>query len=170
MTEKTEYIKEARQKYDAYDTKVWIKAYFDENSGGCNVYHKKHNFTKTGGGGEAEKIVGIILAKYHSKQIEFLPEGKEKSPDIKFDNQTWDIKFIDKANEQTIRNHIKDAKKADNAIFYFTKEDKYLLLISATKREVGRHIKGQIKKLPDIYVIDQNGLFSALWKKNEGNH
>ena len=165
MTDKAEYIKEARAKYDAYDADVWIKAYFDEDSGGFNVYHKEHNFTKSGGGGAVEKIVGMLLAKYHGKQIEFLPEGRRKSPDIKFDNQTWDIKFIDNANEQTIRNHIKDAKKADNAIFYFTLESQYLTLLSAIKREVGRYMKGQMKQLPDIYVIDKNGLFSELWKK-----
>ena len=165
LTDKAEYIREARAKYEAYDADVWIKAYFDEDSGGYCVYHKKHNFSKVGGGGEVEKILGILLAKYHGKQVEFLPEGWQKQPDITFDGKTWDIKFIDQANEETIRKAIRDACKADNAIFYFTKDEKYLTLLSAIEREVGRYTKGQIKYLPDIYFINESRLLSVLWKK-----
>ena len=106
-------------KYHSYGSE-WVKAYFDELSGGYTVYHKHHKFTETGGGGEAEKIVGKILAKYNGKQVEFLPEGVEKSP--------------------------------DNAI----------------EREAGRFFKGQINKLPDIYVIDRDGLLKLLWEKPKG--
>jgi len=49
-----EYIKEARAKFDSYGNE-WKKAYFDEKSGGFNVYHKEHKFSPTGGGGQAEK-------------------------------------------------------------------------------------------------------------------
>ena len=89
--EQLEIIKAALQKYNSYG-KEWEKAYFDEFSGGYNVYHEEHNFSKKGGGGKAEKIVGKMLAKYNGKQVEFLPEGEKKSPDVKFDEQTWDIK------------------------------------------------------------------------------
>ena len=85
MTEKAEYIREAHAKYDTYDPQFWTKEYFDEISGGYVVYHRDHNFTKTGGGGEIEKIVGKILARYNGKQVEFLSEGNDKSPDIKVD-------------------------------------------------------------------------------------
>ena len=141
------------------------KEYFDDISGGYVVCHKDHNFTKTGGGGTAEKIVGRLLAEYNGKQVEFLPEGESKKPDIRFDGRTWDIKYINFSNEQTIRNHIKDARKADNAIFYFTNDEKYLLLCSAVEREVGRYMKGQIKYLPDIHVIDKSELLFSLWEK-----
>jgi len=165
LNEKVKYIEDARLKYDSYDYKYWKKAYFDEETGGFNVYHIRHEFAKTGGGGEAEIIVGKILAKINNKQVEFLPEGGKKQPDIKFDEQTWDIKYIDKANEQTVRNYIKDAKKADNAIFYFTKEEKYQLLKSATDREAGRFLSRQTNRIPNIYFIDQNGYLKLLWKK-----
>jgi len=132
-----ELIIAAFQKYNSYGDE-WKKAYFDELSGGYNVYHIKHNFSKKGGGGNAEKTVGIMLAKYNGKQVEFLPEGGKKSPDIKFDNQTWDIKYIENANEETIRDTIRDARKADNAIFYFIDENKSFLLNSAIAREEGR--------------------------------
>jgi len=49
-----EIITNARKAYSAYDEKVWSKACFDEYSGGYNVYHKNHQFTKKGGGGKAE--------------------------------------------------------------------------------------------------------------------
>jgi len=58
MTDKTEYIKEAREKYDSYGNE-WEKAFFDEKSGGFNVYHKNHQFATTDGGGDAEKREAI---------------------------------------------------------------------------------------------------------------
>jgi hypothetical protein len=157
-----EIIKTALFKYYSYDAD-WEKAYFDPQSGGYNVYHKRHQFSQVKGGGNAEKIVGKMLADV-GKQVEFLPEGGKKSPDCKFDNQTWDIKFIENANEDTIRIYIKDARKADNAIFYYT-SNKYLLLQNAVIREVGKFTQeNRINELPNIYFID-NGDLKLFWKK-----
>ena len=161
-----EIRKAAAEKYKSYDND-WEKAYFDEYSGGYNVYHKRHQFTKTEGGGEAEKIVGKMLAGNNGKQVEFLPEGWQKQPDVKFDSKTWDIKYIDHANKETIRAAIREARKADNAIFYFTNANKYVFLNNAVDREVGRFLKGQIKTLPDIYFMDKNGLLKLLWSKHK---
>ncbi|MDR2086380.1 MAG: hypothetical protein LBP72_04310 [Dysgonamonadaceae bacterium] len=163
----SEIRKAAAEKYNSYGDE-WIKACFDRYSGGYNVYHKDHLFSKKGGGGEAEKIVGEMLAKYNGKQVEFLPEGGKKSPDIKFDNQTWDIKYIEKASEHRMRDAILDARKADNAIFYFTDKSKFALLNSAIVREAGRLSKGQTNNLPDIYYMDKNGLLKLLWEKQKG--
>ena len=163
INDSLEYIKAARAKFDSYGSD-WEKAYFDEKSGGFNVYHNDHKFSDTGGGGNAEKEVGKMLA-IHGKQVEFLPEGWKKLPDLRFDGKTWDIKYIDNSNEETIRAAIRDARKADNAIFYFTKEGKYLSLVVAIEREVGRLLRGQTKTLPDIYCIDKNGKLDLLWKK-----
>jgi hypothetical protein len=157
------YIKEAKEKYYSYDND-WEKAYFDEKSGGFNVYHKKHRFSPTEGGGDAEVTVGKMLANL-SKQVEFLPELDKKSPDIKFDNQTWDIKYIDQANVGTIRKYILDARKANNAIFYWNKNEKFNDLNNAVQREVGRLFKWQISSLPDIYYMDKNGILKLIEKK-----
>jgi hypothetical protein len=155
-------------KYNAYNPEDWTKAYFDERSGGFNVHHKEHQFTSTGGGGEAEKTVGEMLAKL-GKQVEFLPETRfKKSPDISFDGQTWDIKYIDHANEETVRAAIRNARKADNALFYFTDESKSVLLNNAITREAGRFLKGQTNKIPDIYGIDKNGFLKLIWRKQKG--
>ena len=167
--DRTELLKDSRLKYNSYDSKTWEKVYFDEFSGGFNVYHMEHNFSKKGGGGDAEIVVGKMLAKNNGKQVEFLKEsGYKKSPDIRFDNQTWDIKLIDSANGETIRKAIRDARKADNVIFYFTDESKYQLLNNAIEREAGRFLKGQTNKLPDIYYIDKSGLLKLFWEKQKG--
>jgi hypothetical protein len=167
VIDRTELIKDAKLKYNAYSSEDWTKAYFDKISGGFNVYHKEHKFTKTGGGGEAEIIVGKMLAKYNGKQVEFLPERWKKQPDVRFDGKTWDIKYIDHANEETVRTAIRDARKADHAIFYFTDESKSILLNNAITREVGRFLKGQTNKMPDIYGIDKNGLLKLIWGKTK---
>lgn len=164
--ERVEIRKKAKEKYQSYEG-PWTKAYYDEYSGGFNVYHQEHQFTNTQGGGDAEKIVGKMLAKNSGKQVEFLPEnGKGKGvPDLKFDGCTWDVKYIDNANENTIRAYIKDARKADRAIFYFT-NDKYKDLRSAINREVGRFkAMNKVGELPDIYYMDKGGLLKLLWKK-----
>jgi hypothetical protein len=158
----------AAEKYNSYGNE-WEKAYFDRYSGGFNVYHRDHLFAKKGGGGKAEKIVGEMLAKYNGKQVEFLPEGGKKSPDIQFDDQTWDIKYIEKASEHRMRDAILDARKADNVIFYFTDENKLATLLSAKVREVGRAAKNnQVNGLPNIYYMDKNGLLRPLWEKEKG--
>ncbi|MDR0543407.1 MAG: hypothetical protein LBH19_14520 [Dysgonamonadaceae bacterium] len=164
---KMELIKEAKAKYNAYNPEEWTKIYFDKFSGGYNVCHKGHNFSKKGGGGDAERTVGKMLAKNNGKQVEFLPEScYQKSPDINFDGKTWDIKLIDNANEETIRNYIKDARKADNAIFYWnTNADKLNELISAIGRSAGYFkSKRQLNSMPDIYYMD-NGILKLLWSK-----
>jgi hypothetical protein len=166
VTGREEIITNARKAYGAYDEKVWSKAYFDEYSGGYNVYHKNHQFAKKGGGGDAEKEVGVLLAKYNGKQVEFLPERTKKSPDVLFDGKTWDIKYIEKASEHTVRDYIRDARKADNAIFYFLDGNKYAVLESAVLRETGRFIKnGRINELPDIYYINNERILKRLWSK-----
>lgn len=166
-TGKREDIRQnAKKLYQSYGSE-WEKAYFDEFSGGFNVYHKEHQFTNTQGGGEAEITVGKMLAKNCGKHVEFLPEnGKGKGvPDMRFDGGTWDVKYIDNANENTIRKYIKDARKADRAIFYFT-NDKYNDLRSAINREVGRfQAMNKVSELPDIYYVDKSGLLKLLWKK-----
>jgi hypothetical protein len=163
-----EIRKAAAEKYNSYGNE-WTKAYFDRYSGGYNVYHKDHKFTKEGGGGEAEKIVGEMLAKYNGKQVEFLPEDGKKSPDVRFDNKKWDIKYIDRANENTIRKYLLDARKADNVIFYFREENKLGKLLSAKVREVGRAAKNnKIDELPNMYYMGKNGLLNPLWEKQKG--
>jgi hypothetical protein len=112
-----------------------------------------------------------MLAKYNGKQVEFLPEDKKKSPDIEFDNQTWDIKYIDNANEHTIRDYISNARKADNAIFYFTHEEIYLQMASSINRQTGYFTKkNKLQEMPDIYYMEvKSGLLKLFWGKQKGD-
>ena len=136
---------DAKRKYNSYGEE-WERAYFNEENGGFNVYHKLHQFsdTKATGakmsGGDAEKYIGRTLADTQAKQIEFLPEnGKGKGkPDLAFDGKTWDVKYISTANENTIRSYYKDARKADAVIFY-SERGRDIDILSAVNREKGRY-------------------------------
>jgi hypothetical protein len=166
VANRTESLKEATAKYNAYDSQTWEKEYFDKFSGGFNVYNRHHKFSTVGGGGDAEKTVGKMLAKYGGKQVEFLPESEKKCPDLQFDGQTWDVKFINNANEESIRKDIKNARKADNAIFYWNTNDKLEILLSAFSRELGRMNKlGRIDEMPEVYYMSENGVLKHLPKK-----
>lgn len=157
----------ARKQFRSYGDK-WTKAYFDEYSAGYVVYHQDHKFSATGGGGEAEKTVGQMLAQYNGKKVEFLAEPNTfgGKPDLRFDGLTWDIKYIDNANVNTIRKYIGNAQKADNVIFYYDKGDRKDILREAINREIGKYSKGgRLNEVPDIYYIDKSGLLKLLWKK-----
>jgi hypothetical protein len=92
-----------------------------------------------------------------------------KSPDAKFDRQTWDIKYIDNASDHTIRDYISNARKADNAIFYFTHEEKYLQLVRSINRQIGYFMKkNKLQEMPDIYYMDKDGLLQLIWGKQKG--
>ena len=170
--EENEAIAQAREKFDAY-SEEWEKEYFNPSNGGFNVYHKKHQFSdvKPNGaamsGGLAEKHVGRLLADFGAKQVEFLQEnGKgEGKPDIRFDNRTWDVKYISAANENTIRKYIENARKADCAIFYWDKDNKLEELKSAVTRTIGKYSKkGELSTIPSIFYINKDGLLKCIFE------
>lgn len=164
--EKGQIIASAREAFDTYGAD-WKKAYFDERSGGYYVVHEDHQFAIKGGGGDAELTVAKALAQYNGKQVEMLPENQgTPAPDIKFDNRTWDIKAINKANVETIRKYIKNARKADCAIFYWEKDNMKLeSLHAAVDKEVARLSSlNRTDEMPDVYYM-KNGLLKVMWKK-----
>jgi hypothetical protein len=161
---------DAKRKYNSYGEE-WERAYFNEENGGFNVYHKLHQFsdTKATGakmsGGDAEKYIGRTLADTQAKQIEILPEnGKGKGkPDLAFDGKTWDVKYISTANENTIRSYYKDARKADAVIFY-SERGRDIDILSAVNREKGRYasLGRDITELPKVYVMNEDGILRLL--------
>lgn len=168
--EETDSIAQARAKFDAY-SEEWEKEYFNPSNGGFNVYHKKHQFSnvKPNGaamsGGQAEKYVGRSLADMIAKQVEFLPENGKGGgkPDIRFDNTTWDVKYISTANENTIRSYYKDARKAD-AVIFFSERGRDIDILSAVNREKGRYASlwRDITELPKVYVMNEDGILRLL--------
>lgn len=145
-------------KYLSYNSD-WERILFVFHNGGYNVYHKNHNFSKQGNGGYAEKVVGRMLAVHNGKQIEFLPEyiRGRSHPDLWFDGQTWDVKYINYANCETIRKYIRNGKKADNVIFYWdTTISRFLDLKMAVSRSVGQFSKER-SDMPRIWYINDKG-------------
>ena len=142
----------------------WTPVLYSCVNGGYNVYHKDHNFSKHGGGGYAEKLVGMVLAVINGKQVEFLPEKElgVKHPDLQFDGQTWDVKFINFANGETIRKYIRNGRKADNVVFYW---DSAVSRFQDLKVAVARCC-GQFKhdgiEMPGIWYINESGLLKNI--------
>lgn len=164
--EEIKSIRESKKKFDSYGEE-WKKAYYNEKNGGYNVYHQKHQFANNKAasdskmtGGEAEKFVGKLLADKSAKQIEFLPENglATGKPDVSFDSHTWDIKYISKANQNTMRKYIEDARKAERAIFYWDEESKLEDLKIAVSRTIGKFRgRGELDTLPSVFYINKRG-------------
>jgi len=108
-----------------------------------------------------------MLAKL-GKHVEFLDENsyKQDNPDMDFDNATWDTKYINEANIETIRSAIKNARKASNVIFYWDKNDKLDDLKNAVIRSIG-YFKSQnaLNTMPDIYYMNKEGILKKLFIK-----
>jgi hypothetical protein len=66
-----ELLKEAKAKYNAYDSHTWTKAYFDKFSGGYNVYHKDHCFQKKVEAGTLKKLLVKCLQNTMANKLNF---------------------------------------------------------------------------------------------------
>lgn len=162
-----EYISTSRKRYNEYlNNRNYDNnnCYFDEKTGGYYVSHIKHQFSKRGGGGDAEITVSRLLAE-HGKHVELRAENKDvPTADLSFDGKTWDVKYIEKANENTIRKYIRDARKANCAIFYSGSVDKMQELHNAVNREIGWFkSRNELHSMPDIYTISGNGELVRIW-------
>ena len=155
---------------DANDSRLyqygsdWEPVLICIKNGGYNVYHKDHNFSKHTGGGYAEKVVGMILAVINGKQVEFLPESPREGrhPDLQFDGMTWDIKYINEANEETIRKYIRNGRKADRVLFFWQAvSGKIEILKSATARELGNSQK-RGESFPGIFYLNAEGMLQEI--------
>ena len=91
-------------------------------------------------------------------------------PDVYFDGRTWDFKTSTFKNEDSLRQTIKDGRKADGIIFIVNKDDDFLMIINAIKSEIGRREKdGTWMELPDIYGWFQGKIREVWNKKRQGN-
>ena len=110
-------------------------------------------------------IAGIPYRKLLKFKIgETNPRGY---PDAYFDGQTWDFKLSTSKNEDTLRQLIKDGRKADNVIFISMADAHYdyLSIQSAIGREYGRKLKNDTwQELPNIFYFSENQLI-AVWEK-----
>jgi len=110
-------------------------------------------------------ILGIPfreLLKY--KPNESNPRGY---PDAYFDEQTWDFKTSTFNNEDSLRQTIKDGRKAQNIIFFspFFLPDHVEAIRTAIGREYGSRVKDDTwKDLPNLYYLSENQMIE-VWKK-----
>ena len=61
----------------------WTPVLFSCVNGGYNVYRKDLNFSKHGGGGYAEKVVGMVLPDWEGI-VTFAVSKKETHPTLPF--------------------------------------------------------------------------------------
>jgi hypothetical protein len=128
MTGRAELLKAAKVQYDAYDSKTWIKAGFDEYSGGYCVYHKLHQFDPTIGKfgiprGDYEKNAAKVLMNYGMDVVLGSEMSKKgiKTPDGLLNGLLFDIKGIEGISYRIIKDKISEAsrQKAEIAVLYF---------------------------------------------------
>jgi len=177
LTNRTDYINEARAKYDAYDTDEWIKAGFDEQSGGYCVYHKEHRFDPTKGifgfeRGKYEKFSSKILMKY-GMRVELTSEEQgeneegEKLPDGLLNERKFEIKSIEGTGKENVLKDIKDASKkgAEIVVLYYHKES--LFDEMQIRENYNTYLRtSKSKRVQHVYYIVNQKLHKL---KNAGN-
>lgn len=192
ISNKNQSITSSRAKYESLSCNEWRKVWFCESSGGfiaSHVVKAADDLSRSGIVAEAngcrtlaemgkhvlrlpENIPNLIdsvivegrpyreLLKY--KRGEYKPRGY---PDVYFDGQTWDFKETSTDNIDTIRQLIKDGKKADNVIFVGASSEEIKMILIAMERELGRELKnGTWLELPNLYCLNQCKLFK-IWMK-----
>lgn len=186
-------IESSLREYLALPDKDWRKDFFCPETGGYLATHRLKAKDDSRPGIVAEKKACLELAMI-GKHILRLPdnvlkwvdeimvagkkyrellkykEGQQKPrgyPDVYFDGQTWDFKTSSYNNEDSLRQAIKEGRKADNLIF-ITNEPKQIVKIGiAIERESGRRFDDNTWiELPDVYYLFENQLI-ALWQKHK---
>jgi len=186
--------KESKKEWDNIDTQIWNKEQYYPETGGFSVSHHKKaidNLSDPTGGTQGEIEVVKLLAQ-KGKKIYRLPDNviddtipilgtpyykllkfnpKDNKwygyPDLYLDGYTWDVKTTKSTKISSIREHIRDGRKADKVIFNLKESCTLDLLIKAIGLEVKfRDQRNELKSLPDMYVIDNNGELTCLFKKN----
>ena len=134
LTDRAEYIKEARTKYNSFDASEWIKVGFDEHNGGFVIYHKDHSFDPTIGKYgiprsyyemNASKILsaygmGVVLKSEKS-------ETNEEYYDGFLNGIPFEIKGVEVKTKRIIKDKISEAsgQKAEIVVLYFHDKDLY---------------------------------------------
>ena len=118
----------------------------------------------------ADKIDIIkIDGKPYRDLLKFKPnENKPRGyPDAYFDGQTWDFKTSTYQNEDSLRQAIKNGRKAENLVFVSFNEP--ISNLAAVKTAIGREYGSRVKddtwkELPDILYLYEYQLIK-IWCK-----
>ena len=128
MDNRTEYIKEARAKYDAVDTSKWRKKYFDKKTGGYLVIEKARIAQSKKSDNEKEKFykeqgMNMTLAR-NGHVIEHLDDQKY-GYDIHIDGIKADLKKTGSHNNMVhYAKHAIREQGADMVVFEFENNTK----------------------------------------------
>lgn len=188
----TFWIEKSKKKYEALPSEEWIKQWFCVTSGGFVAAHVKKTVDNMARSGIAAEVRGCLRLAEMGKHVLRLPENipnlideifiegkpyrellkfKEGKmiprgyPDVYFDGQTWDFKAPTYQNVDSVRQLIKESRKADNVIFVVSNFDDIAAVHSAIGRECGRR-KGNVtlNELPNVYYLLENQL-TEIWIK-----
>ena len=185
-------VERSWREYQALPDKEWRKDFFDPLSGGfvaTHVLKAKDDMRLTGILAEIEACLRLaiegkrvlrlpenVLNNLDRIKIQGLPykdllkfkQGQDKPkgyPDAYFDGQTWDFKAPKSFNNESIRQMIRNGRKADNVVFVIAKPEYILEIQTAIGREYGNRLKdGSWSDLPDVFGVMEGALF-LIWRK-----
>jgi hypothetical protein len=167
LSDRTGYIREARAKYDSYDSEEWIRAGFDEHTGGYFVYHRNHQFDPTIGKygiprGDYEKNASEVLAVYGMSVVltsEIAEEGHTVN-DGWLNDIPFEIKGVEGKSNRIIRDKIFDASKqnAEIVALYFHDKDSFNrdFVLDGYKKYL---TVSKIKRVKSVYCIVETHLY-----------
>lgn len=190
-------IEKARQKFIDLPENEWRKDYFNTTNGGFVATHMlkgKDTIKRPGIAKEVEtclelakigkqllrlpentldKIDDIIIDGQKYRKLLKFKQGSNKPkgyPDVYFDGQTWDFKTSTFKNEDSLRQTIKEGRKADGIILILNTPEDSQMIEHAIKSEIGRREKdGSWTELPDIYCWFRGELQEIWNKKRQGS-
>ena len=118
-----------------------------------------------------ENILGlidniIIDGKKYREILKFKPgETRPRGyPDAYFDGQTWDFKKPSYDNMDSLRQLLKNGRKADNVVFIADNVRHVERVTYAVERERGSRIGQSLLELPNTYCLFQSELLE-VWRK-----
>jgi hypothetical protein len=161
VANRTDLLKEAKIKYDSYSTDDWVKAGFDDFSGGYKVYHKDHFFDPTIGKfniprGDYEKNASEVLAKY-GMSVVLRSEKQEygvKTPDGLLNGILFDIKGIEGNSHRIIKDVISKSSKqgVEITVLYF--HDKSMFDMDFIRESYEKYLtNSKSKKVRTVYCV-----------------
>ena len=187
-----EAIEQARKEYLSLPDSEWRKDYFDEATGGFVATHVLKTKDDMRIPGIAAEVNACFELAHLGKQILRLPENiqslidsvvingkpyrellkfKPRSerprgyPDAYFDGQTWDFKTSSFGNEDSLRQTIKEGRKADNIVFLTSMDIQTKIIEKVINRENGiRKADGSWIEQPNVYSIHNKRLIK-IWNK-----
>jgi len=167
LADRAEYIKKAKVKYNAYHTGEWIKAGFDEHSGGYVIYHNDHQFDPTIGKfgiprSDYEKNSSQVLSKHGMNVV--LKSEKQNCNNEYYDGflngVPFEIKGIEVMNNRIIKDKIAEAsrQKAEIVVLYF--HDKVLFNRDFVLNGYIKYLNNsKSKRVKTVYCVVEKHLY-----------